>query len=86
MIEHCISALKFSNERKQYRAYITDALMAIAENTTHIQGHDGVVEYGKTITKRWLEMLEPPKEDDTPEDNRPSEEIARDMWERIRGH
>lgn len=64
--------------------YVTDALMAIADNTTHLVGHTGVVDYGRTIKTRWIELLEAKPE--PPEDNRPSEEIASDIWERIRGH
>lgn len=61
--------------------------MAIAENTTHLLGMQGVVDYGKTIKKRWLDVLEPPPEKpEEPEDNRSSEEIADDIWSRIRGH
>lgn len=80
-----MSTLKLNNEEKSYRIYVTDALMAIAENTTHLVGYEGVVDYGKTINKRWVDMLEPPPPE-VPEDNRPSEEIASDIWERIRGH
>lgn len=84
MIEHCISSLKLNKEERQYRVYITDALMAIAENTSHVQGREGIIEYGRVIKSRWIDLLEPPSE--IPEDNRPSEDIARDMWSRIRGH
>lgn len=84
MIEHCISALKLLNEEKSFKVYVTDALMAIADNTTHLVGSQGVVDYGKTINQRWIEILNPPPK--KPEDNRPSAEIAADIWERIRGH
>lgn len=85
MIEHCISALKSNNEKKSLEIYVTDALMAIADNTTHLVGHSGVVDYGRTIKTRWIDLITP-QEPDPPEDNRPSEEIASDIWERIRGH
>lgn len=84
MIEHCISTLKLLNEEKSFKVYVTDALMAIADNTTHIVGSQGVVDYGKTINQRWIDILNPPPQE--PEDTRPSEEIASDIWERIRGH
>lgn len=58
--------------------------MAIADNTTHLVGSGGVVDYGKTINRRWIEIFETPKKEE-PEDNRPSEEIAEDIWKRIRG-
>ena len=85
MIEHCISALKSNNEKKSFKIYVTDALMAIADNTTHLVGQSGVVDYGRTIKERWIDLLTPQKPE-IQEDNRPSEEIAADIWERIRGH
>ena len=84
MIEHCISSLKLYKEEKSFKVYVTDALMAIADNTTHLVGAQGVVDYGKTINQRWIDLLNPPPE--VPEDNRPSDEIAEDIWQRIRGH
>ena len=78
-----MSTLKLNKEKQSYQIYVTDALMAIAENTTHLVGMQGVVDYGKTIKERWINTLNPPEE--TTEDNRPCEEIATDMWERIRG-
>lgn len=60
--------------------------MAIANNTTHLVGAQGVVDYGMTIKQRWIELYESPPKTETPEDNRSSEEIAVDMWDRIRGH
>lgn len=59
--------------------------MAIAENTTHYLTLNGeMVDYGRTIKTRWIDALSPPPE--VPEDNRPSEEIASEIWDRIRGH
>lgn len=80
-----MSSLKSNNEEKAYRIYVTDALMAIADNTTHFLGAQGVVDFGKNMTKRWIEIFDPPPKEE-PVDNRPSEEIASDMWRRIRGH
>lgn len=84
MIEHCISTLKLNREKLSFKVYVTDALMAIAENTTHLVGAQGVVDYGRTIKTRWIDLLNPQPE--KPEDNRPSEVIASDIWNRIRGH
>lgn len=87
MIEHCVSSLKSNNEDKSFKIYLTDALMAIADNTTHLVGAGGVVDYGRTIKTRWIDLIEsPPEVPNEPEDDRPSEEIASDIWERIRGH
>ena len=85
MIEHCISSLKLNKEEKAeekaFKVYISDALMAIAENTTHLVGMQGVVDYGKTINTRWIDILEPPPK--PKEDNRPADVIAADIWSRI---
>ena len=86
MIEHCISALKSNNEKKSFEVYVTDALMAIAENTTHYLGSQGMFDYGKSFKQRFIDLSNPqPVEEEKPEDNRPSEEIASDIWKRIRG-
>lgn len=80
-MEHCISSLKLDNEEKAFKVYVSDALMAIAENTTHIVGMQGVVDYGKTIKTRWIDILNPPPK--PKEDNRPADVIAADIWNRI---
>lgn len=83
MIEHCISALKLNIDKKKYQIYVTDALMAIANNTTHLLGLNGVVDYGTRIKERWIDMGVPEEEPEV--DERPAEEIASDIWSRIRG-
>lgn len=75
-----------NREKKAYQIYVTDALMAIADNGTHLVGQHGVVDYGRTINKRWIELITNDKEEPAKEDNRSAEEIATDMWSRIRGH
>ena len=60
---------------------MTDALQAIADNTTHLVGTQGVVDYGKTIKTRWIDILNPPPK--PKEDNRPADVIAADIWSRI---
>lgn len=91
VIEHCISTLNFYKkqevEEKSFKIYVTDALMMIAENATHLITNQGVVDYGKYFKQRWIDTLEQPqKKKEEKEDNRPSEEIAQDIWKRIRGH
>lgn len=85
MIEHCISALKLNREQLLFKTYITDALKAIAENTTHLLSPNGVVDYGTTLSGRWVDIITPKKEEPEKEDNRTADEFASDMWERIRG-
>ena len=61
--------------------------MAIAENTTHLVGAGGVVDYGRSIKQRWIDVIQTaPAEEEVEQDDRPSEEIASDIWDRIRGH
>ena len=61
---------------------MTDALKAIAENTTHYVGADGMVDYGSSLSMRWIDVLEPQQEEEV--DDRPCEEIVHGIWERIR--
>ena len=54
--------------------------MAIAENTAHL------VKEGKYFKERWIDVITAPEKPEEPEDDRPSEEIAADIWKRIRGN
>ena len=87
MIEHCISALNFNREKeheaRSFKIYVTDALMAIAENTIHHYGFNGIEDIGFNLNSRWLDIIEPPKT--VPVDDRPCEDIAKDIFARIRG-
>lgn len=65
VIEYVISALMEDLEERRYRAYVTDALMLIAENTARS------VNDGKYFTQRWIEKL-------LPVDNRTGDEIVLD--------
>ena len=90
VIEHCISALNFDRERekerKSFEIYVTDALMVIAENTTNHVGLNGLDQVGKKLAYRWYEQYEPQEETEPiEEDTRPCEEIALDIFARIRG-
>lgn len=95
VIDHCVAA--FLRMRKKeaketlYKAYLTDALKLIAENTSHylVPGL-GAFDYGSTMSKRWIEMELPEenKKRTTPraeEDPRSCTEFAADVWKRIRG-
>lgn len=86
MIEHCISALKLNNEKQSYQIYVTEALKAIAENTTHFLGMDGIVDHGKTLSKSWYDIVTAKPKEEKPEDNRSCEEITADIFKGIRGH
>lgn len=65
VIEHCVETYMRMMEERRYKAYLTDALMILTENTARYVG-------GKQLTKRWVvEFL--------PKDNRTAEEIAADI-------
>ena len=55
-------------DERRYRAYITDALMAIAENTARFAG-------GRTMSGRWYDAYKPV-------DTRTGDEIALDIIQR----
>ena len=79
-----MAALSSSREEDEYRDFVTDALIAIAENTTyHVVPGYGEVRLGQHITMRWGDRKKQP-EKEPPEDNRPCAEIAAEIWERIR--
>ena len=65
VIEHCIDAYAQMMEDRRYRAYVTDALMIMTENTAKFAG-------GKHLTQRWADQFKPV-------DNRTAEEIAADV-------
>lgn len=77
VIDHVASFFRREQEEKRYRAYVTDALKALTENTTHrlIPGV-GEVSYGSYMPERWL------KESQKPEDNRTGDEIAEEVIRR----
>lgn len=69
-----------------YRAYITDALKSISENTTRyaVPGI-GMIEHGLTMPKRWFDLQMRRGNAEPEKDNRSAREIAETMWSRIRG-
>ena len=82
VIEHCVSEYLKRREEKLYRIYVTDALKAIAENTTHYLGANEVIDYGSSLSTRWIDVLEPPQP--IKEDNRSCKEIVHGIWNRMR--
>lgn len=65
VIEHCVETYTRMMEERQYKAYLTDALMIITENTAKFAG-------GKHLTQCWADQFKPV-------DNRTAEEIAADV-------
>lgn len=73
-----MSAFRQKQEEKAYKIYVTDALKVIANNTA-----GGEARY--MIQRRWVELLEPVESEEAEQDPRSCEEIAADIWKRIRG-
>lgn len=63
MIEHVAASFRRNQEELRYKAYVTDALKALAENTMRrLVPGIGAVEYGSYIPKRWYNQEEPQEE------------------------
>lgn len=77
VLDHAICCFQREMEEKRYKAYLTDALRILTENSTHylIPGI-GNVDYGIYLKDRWIE---PNKQ---AEDNRTGDEIAADIINR----
>ena len=69
VVEHCVAAFMQEQEETRYRAYLTDALMAIAQNTANYAG-------GSAMNGRWYDAIKPT-------DNRDGDEIAKDIINRL---
>ena len=65
IIDYVISRVKQEMEERRFRAYVTDALMILTENTSRRDG-------GRHLTKRWVEKY-------TPKETRTADEIAVDV-------
>lgn len=66
--DYCVSRYRFKQEEKQYRAYLTDALMHLNNNFAK---HFG----GTTLIKRYVDL-------NKPEDKRTGDDIAVDVMQR----
>lgn len=60
-----ISEIKRDAEEKRYRAYVTDALMALTDSASKMFG-------GRRMTKRWADKY-------IPKDTRTADEIAMEV-------
>lgn len=68
VVEYCVSRYNHKQEEKQYRIYLTDALMVIANNTARAFG-------GSTVTMRYSDIIKP-------QDTRTGDDIAVDVMQR----
>ena len=71
MIDHVLAFLQAQNEEQLYRAYLTDALKAIGENTAKAVN-------GAYLSVRWADIAEGRHQTDT----RSGDEIAADIIKR----
>lgn len=79
---------RFEQQKREdaYRIYLTDALHAIANNTSQFLGLDGIVTNGLQMQDRFYDILhKKPKEKVQVEENKnlTAEEIAMEMWKRM---
>lgn len=81
--QHIIKTIKAQNVEQSYRIYITDCLHAIAHNTTQIITGKGIENVGRSMSKRWIDIIEPPKP--TEEMHIDCLQFASDMWDRAQG-
>lgn len=51
-MEHCAAALRSRAEARGFRAYVTDALMILTENTARLGG-------GRRLVSRWADAARP---------------------------
>lgn len=94
LIEHIVHAVNAERDRDQYRAYVTDALKIIADNTRNhvVYGKRGadVAEIGGTMKSLWSELARPARgrkpEPEPVEDTRTVEEIVDHIWGAIEGN
>lgn len=72
MVEHVAASVKQERKEKLYKAYVTDALRILGENTAGLTK-------GKYMALRWIDL-----DSDTPgaTDNRSGDEIAEDVIRR----
>lgn len=68
-----------------YRIYETDGLQIIGENTTHISSINGVVDYGRAMTMRWYDIINPTENIQETEETRSVSDITADIWNKIKG-
>lgn len=72
MIEHCIALFKQKQEDKLLKVYITDGLKAITETLQSVYN-------GSALTTRWIELVDPPKQD-----TRTAEEIKTTILNKLK--
>lgn len=73
-------AVKRDIEQLSFRAYVTDTLQVIAENTAIEANKFLEKPVGKTMTRRWADLDKPAP----PEETRTAEEVIEHIKERLK--
>lgn len=81
--EYIIDRVKEETEEKSFKLYVTECLQAISENTTHYLTGNGIEDYGKSLKKRWIDIIEPPQKVEVEDID--IDKAVSDMWDRARG-
>lgn len=82
IIDHVLAEIKKQNEEKAYKIYITDSLRAITNNIAQEASQE---RYYSIMPMRWIDIIDARDEPQEQEDPRSCEEIAADIWKKIRG-
>lgn len=90
MFEHIAAAIRAEQKEMQYRAYITEALRILTENSSnYLVPGVGEVKFGSYMKATWIQLAKEseeasrkPQEDDT----RTGDEIAADVITRLSLH
>lgn len=80
MIDHVAAFFRKDQEELRFRAYLTDAIKALTENTTHyiIPGIQDAISYGAYMPERWIDGVKTWEKEDT----RTGDEVAEDVIRR----
>lgn len=79
MIEHCVSWLKKDSEEKAFKAYITDALQGITNNTARIVNKDGMM----IMPKRFTDVISNKEDNSTDVDAEQKSQEIKDHMKNI---
>lgn len=74
VLDYCISSFKKKQKDFLFKIYVTDALKAIAYNSSHS-------EEAIELNNRYFDWINPPKEE-----TRTSKEVIDDIRKKLRGH
>ncbi len=77
-MDNCISVFHKEQKDKLYRIYVTDTLMMMTENTAKMS------QQGSYLKERFINILEPPSEDEIVDEEKEAEEVISNIMEKLR--